>query len=207
MKATEILMNEHRVIEQVLDCLEAMANRSLAAGRLDGESARQALDFFRHFADGCHHNKEEKHLFPMMEARGFPREGGPTGVMLHEHDLGRRHIAALAAAVEGAEAGDADSVHEFARHALGYAQLLREHIWKEDQRLFPMADRALPAEAQRRLLQSFADVETHDLGAGTHEKYLQLADDLADRFGVRHAEATHGCGPRACGCSSHHART
>ncbi|MCI0457982.1 MAG: hemerythrin domain-containing protein [Gemmataceae bacterium] len=217
MQATEILKNEHRVIEQVLDCLERMSNRALAAGRLDGASARQALDFFRHFADGCHHGKEEKHLFPMMEARGFPREGGPTGVMLHEHDLGRRHIAAMTDALTGADAGDARAVGEFARHALAYVQLLREHIWKEDNRLFPMADRVLLGEAQESLLRSFANVESHDMGAGTHDKYLQLADELADRFGVRHAYATppltlpsppseggegrvRGCGPHACGC-------
>jgi hemerythrin-like domain-containing protein len=205
MQATEILKNEHRVIEQVLSCLEALANRSLAAGRLDGGSARQALDFFRHFADGCHHSKEEKHLFPMLEARGFPREGGPTGVMLHEHDQGRRHVAGMADAIAGAESGDVRALQEFARHALTYVQLLREHIWKEDHRLFPMADQVLTGEAQERLLQSFADVESHDVGVGTHEEYLRLADELADRFGVAHAYATPGCGPHACGCPGHHA--
>jgi hemerythrin-like domain-containing protein len=200
MYATEILKNEHRVIEKVLDCLERMSNRAFAEDRLDGVSARQALDFFRHFADGCHHGKEEQHLFPMLEARGFPREGGPTGVMLHEHDLGRRHIAAMTDALPAAETGDARAVGEFARHALAYVQLLREHIWKEDHRLFPMADQVLTEEAQRSLLQSFADVESHDMGAGTHEQYQQLADELADRFSVPRAYATPGCGPHACGC-------
>jgi hemerythrin-like domain-containing protein len=193
MQATELLKSEHRVIEQVLGCLEQLTDRSLAEGRLDGASARQALDFFRHFADGCHHGKEEKHLFPMMEAEGFAREGGPTGVMLHEHDLGRRHMAAMADAITGAETGDARAVGAFARHALAYVQLLREHIWKEDHRLFPMADRLLTGEAQERLLQSFADIESHDMGAGTHQEYLRLADELADRFGVPHAYATPGC--------------
>jgi len=85
MRPTEILMQEHRVIEQVLDCLERMAQRVEAGDELDLESAKQAIDFFRNFADRCHHGKEEDCLFPLLEQKGFSREQGPTGVMLHEH--------------------------------------------------------------------------------------------------------------------------
>ena len=92
MKPTEILSGEHRVIEQVLTCLERIAEQCAAEGRLDRTSAEQALEFFRNFADRCHHGKEEVHLFPALEAKGFPRDGGPTGVMLHEHDQGRAHV-------------------------------------------------------------------------------------------------------------------
>ena len=85
MKPTEILSAEHRVIEQVLNCLEKMAAQAEKTGTLDKVSATDAVNFFRTFADQCHHGKEEAHLFPAMEAKGFPRQGGPTGVMLHEH--------------------------------------------------------------------------------------------------------------------------
>ena len=44
-KSLEILMNEHRVIEQVLNCLEKILERCRAEGKLDRESARQALTF------------------------------------------------------------------------------------------------------------------------------------------------------------------
>src|SRR5271166_4514533 len=98
MKPTEILSGEHRIIEQVLDCLETMAQKSTTHGHLDEISARQAIDFFRNFADRCHHGKEETHLFPAMEAKGFPHQGGPTGVMLSEHEQGRAHIRGMAEA-------------------------------------------------------------------------------------------------------------
>ncbi len=70
MTPTEILSGEHRVIEQVLDCLEKMIQQSVGDGRLNGHAARQAVDFFRGFADRCHHGKEETHLFPAMESKG-----------------------------------------------------------------------------------------------------------------------------------------
>ena len=203
MKATEVLMNEHRIIEQVLSCLEALASQARAQGKLDGRSARQALDFFRTFADGCHHAKEERCLFPRVEARGLPRMGGPTGVMLHEHEVGRQHLQAMAAAVERAQAGEPTEVECFARSALDYVRLMREHIFKEDRRLFVIADHALTDQDHEALLQSFEHLEEGDMGEGTHEKYLALANELADRFHVPRAAVNggHAC---ACGHGDNH---
>jgi len=196
MKPTEILSSEHRVIEQVLDCLERIAETCLNDGRLDKTSAGQSLEFFRNFADRCHHGKEETHLFPAMEAKGFPRDGGPTGVMLYEHDQGRAFIRAMAAATESAAAGDAEAINRFVAAAQGYVALLRQHIEKEDHCLFAMADRAFTAEDQQRLLEAFERVEREHIGAGTHEKYLRAADELAKRYGVPSAvkEASPSCG-------------
>ena len=196
MKPTEILSGEHRIIEQVLDCLEEVAQDCETQGRLDKTSAEQALDFFRNFADGCHHGKEETHLFPAMEARGFPRQGGPTGVMLYEHEQGRAHIQGMAEAVEGATAGQNEAVTQFVTHARGYVGLLREHIEKEDHCLFAMANQALTEDDQQRLLAAFHHVEHEHMGLGMHEKFLQVADELAEQFGVirgvRNSRA--GCG-------------
>jgi hemerythrin-like domain-containing protein len=199
MQPTEILSTEHRVIEQVLACLEVLADRCTADGVLDRQAAGQALDFFRTFADGCHHGKEEDHLFPLLEARGLPREGGPTGVMRWEHELGRRHLRVMAEAVDAAD------ISRFADHARAYANLLREHIAKEDERLFPMADRFLTAEDRQELLDRFADVEGRKMHAGTHEKYLQLANDLADRLGVPRAPVV-GTAKGGCSCDCHASR-
>ena len=192
MKPTEILSAEHRVIEQVLDVLEIMASRAETSGELDAASAGDAVSFFRAFADQCHHGKEEALLFPAMEAKGFAREGGPTGVMMQEHDLGRRCVRGMADAIEK---GDAKS---FARNGRAYVELLRQHIQKEDHCLFNMADQALNPAEQASLLAAFETVEHDHMGAGTHEKFLKLADDLADRYDVRHAQTA------APSCCCHH---
>ena len=199
MKPTEVLTGEHRVIEQVLDCLEKMAQNCAAEGRLDKTSAEQALDFFRNFTDRCHHGKEETHLFPAMEAKGFPRQGGPTGVMLNEHEQGRAHIRGMVEAVEGAAAGESEALTQFVTHAHGYVRLLREHIEKEDHCLFAMANQALNEDEQQRLSEAFEHVEQEHMGLGTHEKYLRVADELAGRFGVGRTVVNN---PQGCGC--HH---
>ena len=194
MKPSDILKNEHRVIEQVLNCLEKVAQQGTSAGELDARSAEQAIDFFRNFADRCHHGKEESHFFPAMEAKGFSGDCGPTRVMRLEHELGRREVAGMSDALAALEAGDSAAPQRFAEHARAYIDLLREHIQKEDHCLFGMADQTFSQADQQQLLEAFAQVESEHMGLGTHEKYLQIADELADRFGVARAEsATVGC--------------
>jgi hemerythrin-like domain-containing protein len=192
MRATEILMDEHRVIEQVLNCLEKLADHCLAGEMLDGLSVMEALDFLSVFADRCHHGKEEAHLFPLLEARGLGRGGGPTGVMLHEHDEGRRLVAAMRQAVAD------DAPRDFQRYARAYVRLLREHIRKEDQCLFPMAARILSGSDAESLAQRFERIEHAEMGEGTHEHYLELANNLADRLHVERASVAPTCGHVGC---------
>jgi hemerythrin-like domain-containing protein len=193
MKPTDILEDEHRIIEQVLNVLDKIIDRATITGILEEESAREAIGFFRKFADQCHHRKEEGQLFPAMEARSFSGGCSPVAVMLREHELGRLYVSGMSGAVEGASQRDVDALQWFVQHGRSYIRLLREHIQKEDHCLFPAANRALDAQDQQRILADFEKVETEELGEGTHEKYLDLANRLADRFDVpRAVTSEHG---------------
>lgn len=196
MNPTTILSKEHRVIEVVLDCLQQIADKAEADGKLDHESAEQAVEFIRNFADRCHHGKEEAHLFTTLVAKGMPREGGPVGQMEHEHVLGRQYVKGMADNIPDASSGKAEALAAYLSNARGYTQLLRAHIQKEDSILFPMADRFLSEEDQKVLLAAFGKVEAEEMGEGTHDKYLKIAETLADRYGV---DRTHIAG-HSCGC-------
>jgi hemerythrin-like domain-containing protein len=178
MKATDILMEEHAVIERVLDTLES------AAEKLDNEQMVrpgffiEAADFARGFADGCHHKKEEGVLFEAMSDHGVPVQGGPIGVMLHEHEQGRDYTRAMREAAQRLAAGEAQASQEVSRNAHGYVALLRQHIFKENNVLFPMANRVIPPEAQDKIVEDFEHVEHEETGEGVHEKYLAMANAL-----------------------------
>ena len=178
MEATEILMQEHDVIIGVLSTLHAGAqalesNRPVRPGFFI-----DAADFIRGFADGCHHHKEEGVLFKMMASNGVPVEGGPVGMMLHEHELGRQYTRAMRAAAEKWAQGDETARRDIIENAMGYVNLLRQHIMKENNILFPMADRAIPAADHAAVLAGFEHVEHEETGEGVHEKYLALAEKL-----------------------------
>jgi hemerythrin-like domain-containing protein len=172
---TEVLKAEHRVIEKVLDALERLAGAP-ANSALDPWA--MVIDFLRNFADKCHHLKEEKLLFPALEERGVPREGGPIGMMLAEHEEGRGYVRAMAAALESASANPVEALAVLKREAVAFIRLLREHIVKEDEVLFEMADEILSAEEQKQLLCDFEEHELREIGSGVHEKYLKIAAEL-----------------------------
>jgi hemerythrin-like domain-containing protein len=102
--------------------------------------------------------------------------------MLDEHESGRRHVAAMAATLERAAAGDAPALAAFERHAGDLDALLREHIAKEDQVLFPMAEDLLDGAAGDALLADFRRIEA-DAGA-RHRTWLSRLDTLCDRCAV-----------------------
>jgi hemerythrin-like domain-containing protein len=178
MTATEILKDEHRLIKRVLDWGEAEIARIDGGKRPDTAKLTQAVDFIRNFADRCHHAKEEGLLFTRMEEKGMPREGGPIAVMLHEHVLGRAHAAAMAASLDGAGRLEPAALASLREHLAGYIGLLRAHIDKEDQILYPMADRLLGPADQEALLRDFERVEREEIGEGVHEKFHRLAEGL-----------------------------
>ncbi len=198
MKPTEILSSEHRVIETMLGVLENICHKAEENQKLDREDANSAVTFIRMFADKCHHGKEEGQLFPAMEAKGVPCESGPIGVMLSEHEQGRRFVGGMAENLEAAAAGDRSALQAFVNNAHGYVLLLRAHIMKEDNILFPMAVRLMSADEEAALLAQFDHVESDHMGAGTHEKFLEVAEKLADKYGV---EKRWTAATTSCGCS------
>jgi len=178
-KPTQILSDEHRIIERVLGALEKLAQGPV--GEL--EPWKKALDFIRHFADQCHHFKEEKVLFPALEAHGIPSEGGPIGMMLMEHEEGRSYVRAMLAAISLIEGKNEASKASLVSSAQAYCRLLREHIQKEDDVLFRMADEVIPDAEQKQLAAAFAQHEAEEMGAGVHEKYLKVAAELESATG------------------------
>lgn len=175
MEATEILMQEHRVIERVLAALETAAERLAADKVLPSEFFLKAADFSKNFADGSHHAKEEGLLFKMLTANGLPCDSGPIAVMLREHEEGRRLTRGLRQAAEQLRDGDQTAAKQVVENALGYVELLRQHIQKEDQILFPMSERMIPFTQHAQLAAAFAQLEGE---AAVHAKYLALATEL-----------------------------
>lgn len=178
MKATDILSSEHRVIERVITTLEQGANQLEQGQPVRPEFFLQAAEFIKGFADGCHHRKEEGVLFRRLVKAGMSTQSGPVSVMLAEHEQGRVFTSGMRQAAKALQGGDAAAASEVVRNARGYASLLRQHIQKEDQILFPMAGRLIPLDEQDSILEGFETVEHEETGEGIHEKYLALADDL-----------------------------
>jgi hemerythrin-like domain-containing protein len=179
MTATDDLKHEHQIILVIMDAADREARSIRATGKADAATLDKIMDFCRVFIDRCHHGKEEEYLFPRLEEKGVVREQGPLGVLLHEHEAGRARVKAMAAALPQAGAGVREAVAAVLANLEAYSVLLRAHIDKENNVLFPMADRLFTPAEQQALLQAFAKHEAEEIGVGVHERYHQLAHELA----------------------------
>lgn len=156
---TQTLVDEHKLILRMITLLEHNAPKTAAGQYTNWQFYLDGIDFIRQYADRFHHAKEEDVLFVALVANGMPKEHSPVAAMLMEHDQGRAFVKNLEETVREAQAGRSDRYQAIADNALGYAALLKEHIAKEDNVLYPLAERVLPEEMRQGILQSYRAAE------------------------------------------------
>jgi hemerythrin-like domain-containing protein len=143
----------------MISLLERNAPRTVAGTYNNWQFYLDGVDFIRNYADRFHHAKEEDVLFDALVKNGMPRENSPVAAMLMEHDQGRAYVAAMEAAARKALDGQTGQTEIIADNALAYAGLLREHISKEDEILYPLAERVIPDIMRDEIVNGYATAE------------------------------------------------
>jgi len=181
VQAIEMLMKEHRLIERALDAMEGwLTTLSPESNSDDRAQLARFVSFIRGFADAYHHGKEEDILFVAMVEHGFPRQEGPIAVMLHEHDLGRSLVRVLDGLAQQSTTWSQEDRGTLEQTVQEFSALLRRHIQKEDQVLYPMADARLPEPVKEEMFRRFQAFEEQQTSSGEQERLRVLGDDLIE---------------------------
>ena len=178
INASEELRREHELIKTALNLLEKIASGIVQKVNPDVKDLTELINFVIVFADKCHHGKEEDLYFPSLEEAGIPNHGGPIGVMLAEHDQGRKYIREMKENVSGQNS----DLQVFADAAFAYVALMRNHIEKENNILFMMGDRAMPESVQNELLMSFKEHEGKVMDSEKYEEFYALIERLSQKY-------------------------
>ena len=173
VRLTEKLSEEHQEILTVIGAVGRECKAIGDGGGIDGDFFAKAIDFIRNYADKYHHAKEEDILFEELGRPDVQMHCDPTQQMLREHEMGRDFVRGLEAGVE------AENQIETLKNALGYGELLQQHIYKEDNILYPMAEQALSEARSREIAARFAEVDAKF--AAVNEKYLAIVAEFAER--------------------------
>jgi hemerythrin-like domain-containing protein len=176
-RPTDALEQEHRIIQQVVGAMAALADEVEKGKVIPPEVLQNLLEFLRTFADRCHHGKEEACLFPLLERKGVPARGCPLGALKMEHDSGRALVAQLAKASDVYVSGDPVGKSSLASLLRNLVELYSAHIWKEDYLLLPMTNKILSPTEEEALFAEFRRVEA-DIGRDVHQAFEQLAARL-----------------------------
>ncbi|MFM8658931.1 MAG: hemerythrin domain-containing protein [Candidatus Nitrosotenuis sp.] len=139
--ATESLRKDHDLIEKVVKAMEVTLQMLKAGKKIPESILMPTLDFTKNFTDVCHHGKEEESFFPALGQAGFPTNMGPIAVMLMEHEITRKiAIQMETSAKQYLESGSSDALIS---DITQYVQHMSEHLWKENNKLFMMAEMRL----------------------------------------------------------------
>lgn len=172
---TQVMVDEHQLILRMIALVEKNTELLQQGKFRNWQFYLDAVDFIRNYADRFHHAKEEAVLFVELIHNGMPEKQSPIEAMLIEHDQGRAHVRAMEEAAQKALDGESGQAAVIIEHARGYAALLRGHIEKEDDILYPLAERILPEEVRGRMLQAYAEAEAQTTNLAA--KYQQMVED------------------------------
>jgi len=172
--ATKNLEDDHVYVLKLIDIMEAMTHSSEPVI----SDLEEAVEIIKKFADGLHHAKEESLLFPMMAERGFSVQQGPIAVMLNDHIQGRNYVKGMTENIDLFKNNDLSALALVYQNMLGYGELLRNHIAKENNVLFRMADQALSAGDQESLLIQFVKIENQNLLNNQKKDFIARIEKL-----------------------------
>jgi len=178
MKATDVLKEEHEAVLYVLSILEKICEMIDDGKTFEQNHIGQIIEFLKTFVDKCHHGKEEDLLFPELEKVGIKKDNGPIGVMLFEHDAGRAYVKQLSESFEKYKNGQLNYSVGMIEAARKYIALLIQHIDKENNILYNMADKHFSEQTHEKLIAGFEKIETERIGIGKHEEFHKMIDEL-----------------------------
>ena len=175
--STAHLRKDHDLIEKVIAAMQTTVSLLKDGKKVPESILLPTIDFAKNFTNVCHHGKEEDTLFPALGKVGIPTNMGPIRMMIMEHETTKKI---------------AEKIEEFAKTYLDvgdpsnliegmelYIEHVKAHLWKENNRLFMMADARLQAYGKQveEALQKTEDIKLAELGK-TRNYYEKLVENL-----------------------------
>jgi hemerythrin-like domain-containing protein len=186
MKPTDVLIDEHRLVEQVLNCLERMTEKSVSSGAIEEEDVRDALVFFRTFVEEWHFPREEAYLTVAMDIQ----DTGPNGTdppPFHDHQRLRTHLSGMEHAGRSAAKGNSLATKQFSEHARRYIDVMMVHIEDEEDRMFSKIETRRTNKTLAEATEAFHRTQAERFDPQRLPMCVDLANRLADRLKVPRA--------------------
>ena len=175
--STESLQKDHKLIEKVLQALDATIKLLKEGKQIPEQILLNTIDFTQNFTDICHHGKEEEALFPALEKAGMSSHMGPIRMMIVEHQ--RTRAIAEKIELDSKKYLETDDSTDLILSLETSVQHVTEHLWKENNRLFKMAEARLNNNAKDvdTNLAAIEEKKLKEIGKSRSD-YETLADDL-----------------------------
>lgn len=149
--ALRTIRSEHRSIEAVLHALGFFVDRIWTGKPApDPRVFRALLQYIDLFAERLHHPKEDRHLFSRLRQRTHEADA-LLDIAAEDHVRGADRIRVIDQAFMRYEEGGITHFLGFAQAVDTYAKAYRAHLFLEEIKILPIAERVLTTQDWREM--------------------------------------------------------
>jgi hemerythrin-like domain-containing protein len=135
-------------------------------------------EFLRAFGDE-HHRKEEAFLFPALEKHELLLGEVALKDILREHDRARALLEKMTEAAAAYRERRPKADRKWGRVAAEYSAVLRRHVEKEQEILYPAAEQLLSSEEHQQLGEALRRTVEEGVAQERQRRFHLMADTLA----------------------------
>jgi hemerythrin-like domain-containing protein len=171
----EVLISEHRLIEQMVEQVDNEVKAIISTGKVNANFIVATVDFFRTYADRYHHGKEEGILFKGLSDKKL--SDVDRKIMLElvmEHAFARKTVKSLETLKESYVAGITETLEGILNSLNALTELYPKHIKKEDEMFFFQSMKYFTQAEQNRMLEDFGQFDKEFI----NKRYEQIVKTL-----------------------------
>ena len=172
----KVLFDEHKVIISAIDIAKKVNNKLMVTNEIKYENIiRQLILFFRLYADGYHHYKEEEILFPEMTKRNELLKEGVIKEMLDNHKEFRLILTSIETFLDKKDyLGASQRLNQ-------YSEMLLNHIAVENDELFQMGKTLFSEDEITKICFRFEDYD-REFGELQKNKLTNQLKEIKNQF-------------------------
>jgi hemerythrin-like domain-containing protein len=167
------LIYEHRLIKRMVELLKNELVYIKEKNKVNSEFIKAAVDFFRIYADQCHHGKEENILFRELQKKEISDEHKDImNKLIEDHKKGRSYVNQLEESNQYYIDGDLQAINQIQLTLQKLTELYPRHIDIEDNLFFADVMKYFSEEEKQKMLKESYEFDRSMI----HKKYADIVE-------------------------------
>ena len=182
MTPTENLIKEHKKINELLDIMSKIALKIKLNDVFYPNDVEEIVNYLLIIIENSHHGKEDDVFYPELISSGIAKDTAPLSIINYEHTISKSYLKDISSCVVNCKIGNDFSGELLADSLTNYVVVIKNHIQREEEVIFPIANEVLSAEKQYEISQRFEDIEQKYFSKSLNDQYTTLLNKLKIKY-------------------------
>jgi len=182
MTPTENLINEHKKINELLDIMSKIALKIKSKDVFYPNDVEEVVKYLINIIENSHHGKEDDVFYPELISSGIPKETAPLSIINYEHLISVNYLKDISSCVVNCKIGNDFSGELLADSLTNYVIAIKNHIQREEEIVFPIANEVFSIEKQNDILQRFEIIEQKYISNSFNDQFDELLNKIKNKY-------------------------